>query len=166
MRIDLRDVIVNPSVRLPFRVELETDNLDFPSVLGYRRPPVAEGLVYNEAGVLHLQGTLTAEMICVCDRCGKEFDSVKETPLDAVLAEEETEENPELFVLSGTELDLQELLETCLVLDMESKFLCRDDCKGLCPRCGRDLNEGPCDCRKELDPRLAVLEQLLKKNES
>ena len=161
MRLDLRDVIVNPSLRLPIRVELGTEDLDFPSVRGYRSPPTAEGVISNEAGILHLRGTLTADMICVCDRCNREFDSRKETALDAVIAEEESEDNPEIFVLEGTEIDLQDLLATCLILDMETKFLCRVDCKGLCPRCGRNLNLGPCTCGKEIDPRFAVLEQLL-----
>ena len=41
-------------------------------------------------------------------------------------------------------------------------FLCSEDCKGLCAVCGKNLNEGPCDCKPEPDPRLAVLAQLLK----
>ena len=163
MRVDLRNVIVNPSVRLPFRIELETEGLDFPSVKGYRKPPEADVEVFSEAGILRLQGTITADLLCVCDRCGQEFESVKVTEVDAVIAEEESEDNPELFVLEGTEIDLQELLSTCLILDMETKFLCREDCKGLCPRCGRNLNLGPCGCEKEIDPRFAVLEQLLDK---
>ena len=163
MRVDLRDVIANPSVRLPLRIELDTEGLDFPSVKGYLNPPEADVVVFNEAGILRLQGTVTAEMLCVCDRCGGEFESLKETEIDAVIAEEESEDNPELFVLEGTEIDLQELLSTCLILDMETKFLCREDCKGLCARCGRNLNLGPCGCRKEIDPRFAVLGQLLEK---
>ena len=163
MRVDLRNVIVNPSVRLPFRIELETEGLDFPSVKGYRKPPEADVEVFSEAGILRLQGTITADLLCVCDRCGQEFESVKVTEVDAVIAEEESEDNPELFVLEGTELDLQELLSTCLILDMETKFLCRVDCKGLCPQCGKNLNRGPCSCRKKIDPRFAVLEQLLDK---
>ena len=41
------------------------------------------------------------------------------------------------------------------------RMLCREDCKGLCPRCGKNLNEGPCGCSAPGDPRLAVLAQLL-----
>ena len=164
MRLDLRELIVNPEVRLPFRVELETENLDFASVKEYLTPPVAEGLITNEAGILHMRGTITADMLCICDRCGQEFESVKETEVDAILAEEESEENPELFVLEGTEIDAQEVLATCLILDMETKFLCREDCRGLCSRCGRNLNLGPCGCGKEIDPRFAVLEHLLDKS--
>ena len=74
---------------------------------------------------------------------------------------QESDEHPEHFVLEGTEIDAGEILETCLILDMETKFLCREDCKGLCPHCGSNLNLGPCGCRKEIDPRFAVLEQLL-----
>ena len=164
MRLDLRELIVNPERRLPFHLELETGNLDFPSVREYLHPPVADGVVSNEAGILHMRGSITADMLCVCDRCGQEFESTKETAVDAVLVEEESEDNPELFVLEGTEIDAQEVLSTCFILDMETKFLCREDCKGLCARCGRNLNLGPCGCGKEIDPRFAVLEQLLDKS--
>ena len=166
MRLDLRELIVNPEARIPFRTELETDRLSFPSVKDYLTPPRAEGVVFSEAGILRAEGTIMAEMLCVCERCGQEFESVKETDIDAVIVQEESEEYPEFFVLQGTELDLQELLSTCLILDMETKFLCREDCKGLCARCGRNLNLGPCGCGKEIDPRFQVLGQLLKKESS
>ena len=163
MRLDLREIIFVPGASIPFSCELDTERLDFPSVKAYRSRPRAEGRVYNEAGVLHLEGTLTAEMTCICDRCGAEFDSVKETVLDAVIVEENTGDDPDLFLLENDELDLDEVLSTCFILDMDTKFLCREDCKGLCPSCGKNLNLGPCACRKPVDPRFAVLEQLLDK---
>ena len=163
MRLNLSAIIEIPGGSVPFDCELETDGLDFPSVRAYRAKPHAAGRVFNEAGILHLEGTLTADMICVCDRCGEEFDSVKEMPLDATIVEENPEDDPNLFVLEGNEIDLSEILATCFILDMETKFLCREDCQGLCPTCGKNLNLGPCSCRKALDPRFAVLEQLLDK---
>ena len=161
MRLDLREIIKVPGGSLPFACELDTGRLDFPSIRSYRSKPHAQGRVYNEAGILRLEGTLTAEMRCVCDRCGTEFDSVKVLPLDAVIVEEESADFPELFVLEGNSVDLDDILETSLILDMETKFLCREDCRGLCPSCGKNLNLGPCGCRKQIDPRFAVLEQLL-----
>lgn len=163
MRLDLREIIEIPGNSVPFQCELETDRLDFPSVRAYQSKPHAQGRVYNEAGVLRLEGELTAEMVCICDRCGCEFDSVKTTELNATIVEEDTGVNPELFVLEGDEIDLDDILSTCFILDMETKFLCKEDCKGLCSRCGSNLNLGPCGCRKEIDPRFAVLEQLLDK---
>ena len=163
MRLNLREIIEVPGASVPFSLDLETDGLDFPQIKQYNRRPHAEGRVFNEAGILQLEGTLTAEMICVCDRCGEEFKSVKTTALDVVLSAEESDENPELFLIEGDSVDLDEVVATCLILDMETKFLCREDCKGLCAGCGKNLNLGPCGCRKQLDPRFAVLEQLLDK---
>ena len=163
MRLNLSAIIEVPGGSVPFDCELETEDLDFPSVRAYPAKPHAQGRVYNEAGILRLEGTLTAEMLCVCDRCGEEFESLKETPLDVTIVEENPEDDPSLFVLQGNEIDLSEILSTCLILDMETKFLCKEDCKGLCPTCGKNLNLGPCGCRKSLDPRFAVLEQPLDK---
>ena len=163
MRLNLREIIEVPGGSVPFQCELDTQGLDFPSVLEYKGRPLAQGRVYNEAGVLHMEGTLKAEMTCVCDRCGSRFDSVKLTQLDAVIVEEEAEDQPEFLVLDGDEIDLDEILSTLFILDMDMKFLCREDCKGLCSTCGKNLNLGPCGCRKEIDPRFAVLEQLLDK---
>ena len=163
MRLNLREIIEIPGGSVPFECELETEGLDFPSIKGYISRPFAEGRVFNEAGILTLEGTLTADLTCICDRCGAEFDSVKETVLNVTIVEENTGDDPELFLLEGDEIDLDEILSTCFVLDMETKFLCTEDCKGLCSGCGKNLNLGPCECRKPIDPRFAVLEQLLDK---
>lgn len=160
--MNLHELLLNPGSQLPFRCELSTDRLDFPAVLSYTAAPVGEGFIVNNAGALTLRGTLSAAMRCVCDRCAAEFNREVSYPLDIPLASElQDEENPDYFLLEGDELDLEELLETVFILNMDTRFLCRDDCKGLCSRCGKNLNEGPCDCRTESDPRLAVLEQLL-----
>ncbi len=162
MLLDLREIIEVPGKEIPFRTELPEDRLDFASVREYKSRPTAEGRVFNAAGILTLEGTLRADMTCVCDRCGKEFDSVKLMDINACITDGESDD-PEAFCLDGDTLDLDEVLSTLFVLDMETKFLCSEDCKGLCAKCGKDLNLGPCSCRKEIDPRLAVLEQLLDK---
>jgi len=163
MRLNLREILGNPGASLPFDCELDPEGLDFPSIRSYLSRPHAVGRIVNAAGVLRLEGTLSAELECICDRCGAPFGSTKITEVHAVLVDEDDEENPELFLLEGTEVDLDEILRTSFVLDMETKFLCREDCKGLCPKCGKNLNLGPCGCGKEIDPRFAVLEQLLDK---
>ena len=162
MILNLKDIIEIPGGRKAFTQTLDTETLDFPSVVRYLAPVTAEGEVRNTAGVLELRGTLHAEMQCTCDRCGKEFDRVKDLPLDVTLtADPEADDDPEIFPLEGDAIDLDEVLSTCFVLDMEAKCLCKPDCAGLCPQCGADLNLGPCNCRKPRDPRMAVLEQLL-----
>ena len=162
MSINLRELIRTSGARLPFRHELSCERLSFPAVPSYIEPPVGEGEIVNSADLLTLRGHIRSVMRCVCDRCAKEFDMSMDLPLDVRLAAElEDEEDPDYFLLSGDELDIDDLLESAFILGMDTQILCRQDCKGLCPRCGADLNEGPCSCRSEPDPRLAVLEQLL-----
>ena len=166
MRLNLSQIIEVPGGSVPFSCTLDPVSLNFEQIKSYKTAPHAEGCVKNSAGVLELTGTIRAELCCICDRCGGEFDSVKETGLSAVISEDDSEEDdPDVFPLEGDSIDLTEILRTLFILDMDSKFLCSPDCRGLCPVCGKNLNLGPCNCRKETDPRLAVLEQLLDKED-
>ena len=141
---------------------LDPEHLSDPAIRGFKVPPEASGEVVNTAGLLNLRGTLTAEMTCVCDRCGTVFDRKKVLSLDVPLSADLSDEaSPEVFEIEGDGVDVSEIAETCFILDMEQKVLCRDDCKGLCPTCGKNLNDGPCACTRPGDPRLAVLSRLL-----
>ena len=161
MKLNLRKIIEVPGAREPFSCELSTDGLDFPAVVRVDGPLMAEGAVVNTAGILELKGTVSARMHCVCDRCGAEFDREKTVVLNAGIATDESEED--LFQMEDDEIDLDEILYTCFMFDMDAKFLCNPDCAGLCDGCGANLNEEKCRCKKQVDPRWAVLEQLLDK---
>ena len=60
---------------------------------------------------------------------------------------------------------VEELARDAFILDMDTKFLCSEDCKGLCSGCGANLNREACRCKKAVDPRLAKLAQLLQNDE-
>ena len=67
-----------------------------------------------------------------------------------------------MILLQDYKLDMDELIYTEVVLAMPNKHLCSEDCKGICQECGKNLNDGPCDCAtKTGDPRLAALSKLL-----
>lgn len=162
MWLDLSKIIEIPGASKEFEVTLDPEHLLTPSIRNFKSPPAANGKVTNTAGLLSIRGTLRAEMTCVCDRCGTEFDRVKVMELDIPLAADmEDEADADVFPVEGDGIDVTEILETCFILDTDTKFLCREDCKGLCPDCGKNLNEGSCSCKKPLDPRMAVLGQLL-----
>ena len=165
MRFDLRKLMGQPGSALPFEFELSAEALSFPSVSEYLSPPIASGRIFNEAGVLHLEGAVWADMLCICDRCGNEFESEKTTEVEVVLAEEDLGDDPNLYLIQDGVVDAGEIMSTCFILDMETKFLCREDCRGLCSKCGKNLNLGDCDCRAEIDPRFAVLQQLINQEE-
>jgi len=162
MWLDLRKIMETPGASQPFEVTLDPEQLTGGAITGFRHPPEARGEVVNTAGLLNLRGTLTAEMTCVCDRCGTVFDRKKVLSLDVPLAADVSDEqSPDVFAVEGDGVDVSEIAATCFILNTETKVLCREDCKGLCPNCGKDLNEGPCNCTKPGDARLAVLAQLL-----
>ena len=64
-------------------------------------------------------------------------------------------------VIDGNELDLAEVAREQIVLNLPEQVLCSEDCKGICPTCGTDLNEGECRCREDdIDPRWQALKEL------
>lgn len=164
MRLDLRPILRTPGASLPFQFQLDLSGMDFYGARPFAHPVRVSGAVRNMAGALSLEGTAETALELVCDRCLKPFSQDLALPVSTLLAEElEDEENDEIVLLQDGAADLDEIFTTALVLSMDAKHLCSEDCKGLCPTCGADLNLGPCQCRKEPDPRFAALAQLLDK---
>lgn len=166
MLLSLAKIIDCPGAETPFAVALDLHELEFGSQRPVTEPVCASGSVRNTAGVLILSGEVKTRLHCVCDRCARPFERDFELPVRAVLTdhlESEENEDEELFELTGDCADLDDIINTAFVLNMEQKFLCTEDCRGLCPTCGADLNEGDCGCRAEIDPRFAALQQWLEK---
>ena len=162
MVIDVRPILHTPGKRLEFRFDLDLSDLEFDGRRPVSRPVAVAGEVRNTADLLELELTARTTLDAVCDRCGKEFSLEKEISYGCMLAEElQNEESDEIVLLEDGKTDAGDLARTAFILGMDSKILCSEDCKGLCPRCGADLNLGPCSCKKEPDPRLAALAKLL-----
>ncbi len=164
MVIDVRPILHTPGRRLDFQFDLDLSGLEFDGRTPISRPVAVTGVIRNTAGLLELSLTAQTTLDAVCDRCGKEFPLEKEVTYCCMLAEElQNEDSDEIVLLEDGKANAGELARTAFILGMDSKTLCSEDCKGLCPRCGADLNLGPCSCKKEQDPRLAALAKLLDK---
>ena len=82
---------------------------------------------------------------------------------DAKLKLMDKKEDEDVIVYSGHQVELMEAIQNGFLLNVSGKFLCSEDCKGLCPICGMNLNEGECDCEKDyIDPRLLKLAEIMK----
>ncbi len=166
MLLGLSKIIDSPGASLPFSVCVNLSDLQYGNCYPISEPVLASGVVRNTAGVLVMKGEITTCLHGVCDRCASDFTADVAIPMDVVLVQElSNEENEDewVFPLVEDNADLDEIVRTVFVLNMDSKLLCKPDCKGLCHRCGKNLNDGPCNCQKELDPRFAALRQLLDK---
>lgn len=170
MRLDLRDIIHIPGARKEFRQELDLRAVELFGEKPFREPLQVSGTVRNMAGALELEGKAEGELTTRCDRCLKPLRLPFTVPVRTLLAEELANEadtdSDEIVLLEDGGVDLDELFTTECVLAVDGKHLCRPECKGLCPTCGKDLNDGPCGCKKELDPRFAVLAKLLDTDET
>ena len=166
MRLDLKNIIHVPGTELPFSCQLDLSDLDFYGTHPICEPVEVTGVVRNRAGMLELTAELRSNLHLHCDSCGKPFERVMTVSVDRLLATElENEEDDEIILVTGHELDLDPVMTDEYILAMDTKQLCREDCKGRCPRCGVDLNEGECQCKPEMDPRFAVLAKLLEKDD-
>ena len=114
----------------------------------------------------------TAEL--QCSRCLKDFKRKLSFPFEAIfhpIAQLKEEEKHELDVeeldmgfYAKDELDLFDIIKEQVMLNLPMKALCNDFCKGICLRCGADLNAGDCSCsKKDIDPRLVSLKKFLNK---
>ena len=166
MLLGLSKIIDSPGAQVSFSTSMDLSDLCYGVSHPVTEPVKAEGTVRNTAGVLMMAGSITTCIHGICDRCASEFDRDVEIPLDVVLVTEMANEENEdewVFPLEGDSANLDDIVRTVFVLNLDSKLLCNEDCKGLCHRCGKNLNDGPCNCQKELDPRFAALKQLLEK---
>lgn len=120
-----------------------------------------------------VDGSMNTEIELECSRCLKTFKRRIDDPVHMVYhpigelgseAHELRSDELDLGFYSGDEIDLWEVLREQIMLSLQMKPLCDAACRGICPKCGIDLNSETCSCEfKEADPRLQVLKKLLEK---
>jgi uncharacterized protein len=127
------------------------------------------------AGMFAVEGRIRGRVTLACSRCLapaecpiKSFFKLtfsRRIPADEPDAPSETRqlqsEEMGVVLFEGDAIDFRDVIQEQVIMTIPMRPLCREDCRGLCPRCGTDLNHEACDCdRKEVDPRLAALKQL------
>jgi uncharacterized protein len=132
-------------------------------------------LMHVTNGVL-VQGSLTADVTLPCSRCLEPVTTTLKIPLEETFEStvdmttgqiiRPEEEDEALWIDEHHILDLTEALRQDMLVELPVHVVCREDCRGLCPSCGKNLNEGDCDCVAEPDPRWASLQSLLKDEET
>ena len=172
MRIEVENLTATPT---PFEhtyaaadIDLEEEGASVVSDAAVR------GGATRKGEQVRLRGEIKTEVELLCDRCAApelrplavEFDtSFIPQEVEAVKAEN-VELQAEDLILSayeGDAVDLDELVREQILLALPSRHLCREDCKGLCQKCGINLNSGDCSCeQQEVDPRWAALADLKK----
>lgn len=168
MKIDLnsfeRELKIEATLE-PEEIDLGVENARLDHAILFK------GAVRKDADSVVLSGTFAGQVNIDCDRCLAsravpiEITADREFVADErMAAKAEHELGPDdlnMDLLSGDELDLTEIAREEILLALPQQFFCKEDCKGLCEKCGADLNLKDCECsNEEIDPRWAALKNL------
>ena len=170
MYISLRE-LEHGAVR--FKEVFQPDTLDLVEGVRQSGPLAVEGLAELEplTDEIRVQGKISGPMEAVCDRCldpvhwvvDAEFKLLYQpaSELTAVEDVEIDDRATEIGFYEGNSLDVKDVVREQIVLSMPARNICREDCLGLCPECGKNRNQALCDCRsRPVDNRLAALANL------
>ncbi|HEV8263669.1 MAG TPA: DUF177 domain-containing protein [Gemmatimonadales bacterium] len=162
LRVDLRELGLGP---VDTRGELGQADPLLAGLDVALREPVAVGgrLQATGEGRFYWHGTLRTVMAAECRRCLTPITVPVTAQIGALFTQDaDALEDPDSYPLppDATEIDLTPAVREELILAVPQYVLCREDCRGLCPRCGEDLNAGPCGCAPAADLRWQALQAL------
>jgi len=134
-------------------------------------PATVSGRVRLSGNEVFVNGHVETRAQVECDRCLKpvelpvradfELEYITGDEYESSPAAELTEAEMSVAVFDGEAIDVDEVVKEQILLAVPTRMLCREDCKGICPECGTDLNTGECACKKDdIDPRWAALKNL------
>ena len=177
MVLDLSSLLSGKSQRLDFEYEIAQNNAQNeddvvlpPDDVSFTAPVRVRGYITDNAGYMTLCATAEIDYTSRCARCLDGISGTFTLTFNRTVAAFGTlqdETNDEYVIVKNGKLDIDRELVEDLMLEFPSKLLCKEECAGLCPKCGANLNFGGCDCpkKKEIDPRLAILQKLLENDD-
>lgn len=118
------------------------------------------GKIKNRAGVVYYNCNVNFILETFCDRCLAEVKRNIEEEFSHILTLKENPETDDFITVCEKAFDLSDLVREDIIISLSSKILCKDDCRGLCSICGKNLNDGPCDCERPKDTRWSALDNI------
>ncbi len=167
MLMDVSLALKNPGQSYPMDQTLDVEPmvvLDDPVEFSSVR---LEGAFVGAGDSVRVTGTLSADVVSRCALCLELVRTHVRAEVDVLFAREVDPEDPDQYPLDGYRVDLQPVAEEALVLELPMRFLCSEDCKGICPVCGTNRNIAPCTCQEggERQSPFSALSELLTEDE-
>ncbi len=160
--INLEPIFNETGSSLSINHTLDLSDIEISNDKPMKAPCTITGVIKNETDIVSISAKITVLYSGSCDRCAKEVTREYTIPMEHTFVTElNDEENDEFFLVPTMRFDLEGLATEDVILYLPQKFLCSEDCKGICPKCGKNLNDGLCDCKADIDPRWEALAALL-----
>ncbi len=147
MKADLRRIFNTVGEKKEFQLEILNEELEQYKGYNFVDTVKLDGSFYNRADVVHMDYSIKFTLNIVCDRCLKEFDREFNYDFKHIVVNSVNKDNDEFIIADNYRVDVNEIALSDLLLELPTKLLCSEDCKGLCSICGCDLNESECNCQ-------------------
>jgi uncharacterized protein len=166
MKVGISDIVKFDGASLNIEFNEALDDLNSPDDgLKFGNPVYFKGQLVNIGGVLKLDGHLKTTYESTCFRCLNEVLKTVDLKVKEDFTDAGESKDSEGYTYSGNYLFLDKVLVDNIILNLPMKQLCRADCKGICPKCGIDLNEKTCECKDEIiNPKMSILKDFFKNN--
>ena len=171
MKLDITKGIQRKGVDVPFELEdVWGEDHWNGDTIAYIRPVSFSGTYMLADETVIVRGIARAVIESPCARCLVATETSVEAEVEEAFIRdkgEEREADDDQYMYSGHVLELDEAVRTALLLEMPSRVLCKEDCRGLCDQCGANLNINECSCQKDLTHRnpFSALASLLNEDE-
>ncbi len=170
MKLDVRPILSGETDRINIDYNLSSSDLPVINDVVFADNIHVTGEFKNTAGYMTLSLVCAIGYKSVCARCLKDLEGVLNVNFEKTVCEEgdlQNQENDDYIEITDCVIDVDEAIIEDIILNFPAKLLCVDDCKGLCPKCGVNLNTESCSCvTKEIDPRLAPLLKFFENNDN
>ncbi len=163
MLFELKSVFQNDGEEKQVNYQLDISDIDIDGVFPFKTPVDVTAVAKNRAGLVDMTVRACFGYSRSCDRCSVDFTRDMDMLFEHKLAQTLVDDgNDDYIETPDFKLELDEVVISDILLSLPQKNLCRDDCKGLCQNCGKNLNEGNCSCdTRQIDSRLEILKQLM-----
>ena len=166
MKLDILEISKCDGAKMPFEGDFRTESQEFiGNVFEFPDPIGVQGEITNQDGKYFMTAMAKSRVISYCARCGKEVSKEVNAEFSEVFTNEAAQDD-DMISFTGTRIDIDDTVVNNLLENLPEKFLCKEDCKGLCPVCGKDRNIEECDCREDDgDLRMEIFRKLAEKEE-
>lgn len=146
MNISVKQLFNIIGERKDFQCQIPVEELDYLRGFKFSSPVDISGFLFNRAGIVSLEFSVRFTLTVVCDRCLDELDRDYFYEFEHTVVHSLENDNDEYIIAQDDMIDINEIALSDLLLQLPSKMLCCEECKGLCPVCGCNLNKSECEC--------------------
>lgn len=169
MLVNLSDALTLQGKTVQLEVQTELDSFEgaYGSFDITEKSPIILTVENTGADEARVEGNVRFTFATQCDRCLTDVPTMLDIKFERIVTspDAETEDEDSRQFMDGYQLDVDALVQNEILVNWPVKILCKEDCKGICPKCGQNLNTGECGCDTFVpDPRMAVLKDIFESN--